>query len=421
MLREDSFVTTLVAIMSNAVRRSPRLKEQPQTPGSNNSILSSARKRNRLARPPLKEIARRQQGEKHEAEYRKVDQDSSTEESDREEEEEDLDDTESTEPSDSSEKDVDKRPKFDDISELPDGNRTKFLGSSPPNTDFQTSSPFFPETVADQAVRKSLSRSGKRAYNKTPVSYDSQEEDDVLEISKKYPKDPAVNQNTFFLPACVALIVAVLGGFCIGCNLIPVSSQPVSSDMIERAVQDLQSKFPDQSFRTWTIVKTNLRRINQPDNLQAACMVVLGDSDALNCFAENLAETFSKIRNKEKGSVFRNIVHSEVERSLVKSDSVVLLDVDRVDGEAAMQLHGFCDNAMTPEGHSFVHSAVISTIRKALPKSTDQPSQVVDDYLTAQWTKSVSEDKISSLLSRVNVSPVIIFNNPKNSMKNICA
>ena len=69
-------------------------------------------------------------------------------------------------------------------------------------------------------------------------------------------------------------------------------------------------------------------------------------------------------------------LHTAVEYSLSQYSAVALLDVNELDGRAAMALHSFCDsdptNGEDPNMAPYVHTAVLTTLKIENDRLTEQ-------------------------------------------------
>jgi len=231
----------------------------------------------------------------------------------------------------------------------------------------------------------------------------------------------ASTNGRYFVAFILAILVSTGAYFANGNSKIALrnaatfqQSRPVAGNearqMVVKAVNELKAVFPAQKEETWRSIKANLVSINKAESEQAACQVVIGDSPLTDCFAKAVAGIASQIRNKRLGkSLDGSLTLDEVKASLDKSDAAVILNIDKVKGTEAMALHSVCDSKSGPADFPYVHTAVVSTINgQRRPEPEKSVSVQAEDFagrlLTASWTKTVSEDKISALISRVVLS-----------------
>ena len=161
-------------------------------------------------------------------------------------------------------------------------------------------------------------------------------------------------------------------------------------------MNNLKAVFPSQSQETWRQIKSSLVRVNSPGSDQAFCYLVVGGlDDHTDCFASAVAETAAGLVNKTfSPGVVGEVGHESIKARLEGQGAVSLLSLDRVGGDKAMALHGFCDSATLPFTHAYVHSTVVSTLRRKDSEGT--PEEFGSQELTRAWSDSITKDKAST-------------------------
>ena len=121
-----------------------------------------------------------------------------------------------------------------------------------------------------------------------------------------------------------------------------------------------------------------------------------------------MAETAAGLRNKtfSPGVGGGEVGYESIKTRLQTQGSVSLPSLDAVGGEKAMALHGFCDSATLPLSHAYVHSTVVSTLRRNPGSFHGSPEEYGSQELTSAWSQSITKDKVSvhvSYLCKISI------------------
>jgi len=452
---------------SPSTRKSRRLVElaRSEPVSRDRSLLSSPNRRNSLARRPLREIV----GQTTPATAAPTSRSSGSKKTPNSGSRQGkaisqkVVDYSMTETSSSEEDTEEQRDQVDDISRVPspsDGKARradkKFAAAtSPPNTDYKTSSPYVEADAANAGNPSGVvppSRKFSTRGNKTPQtnqssssfrSNKSSQSSSTLHNSPDSPTKSFRSRLNFsdavkddshdaggsaWFDSCINMLVVVFIAFaaCVAySNQAMIHSKMKDLGLtghqreaftglsdprtsVTEAVNNLKAVFPSQSQETWRQIKSSLIRVNSPNSDQAFCYLVIGGTqdDRTDCFASAVAETAAGLRNKtfSPGVGGGEVGHESIKTKLQTQGSVSLPSLDAVGGEKAMALHGFCDSATLPLSHAYVHSTIVSTLRRNPGSFHGSPEEYGSQELTSVWSQSITKDKVSSLVSRVVLS-----------------
>ncbi|GFS93606.1 hypothetical protein NPIL_702251 [Nephila pilipes] len=227
----------------------------------------------------------------------------------------------------------------------------------------------------------------------------------------------ALRYFLFFPLPIVLLIFYNFSGTFFPTNVNPKKNQFNATDV----VLNLKSEFPEQPSVSFRIIYSALNRVSQSKPDAPAIIVLLaanGSETECNKFAHRLVTLLYSLDTVQiSGEDYRqqnvNAAKKEIDDSLqvLKKDrlgAVLVEDLDRIPGEAALIFHTYWDHENAP----YKRAVFVMTVAhgKAIDENAEPKvwDKAVQDHLYSAWG-DIGIDQISPLLSRLTVSVVAII------------
>lgn len=240
----------------------------------------------------------------------------------------------------------------------------------------------------------------------------------------------------------IGLIIVVIG--LIIFVLYMFGEQPKPDDSVESPfnrfvshMTSLEKTFPNQNKRLWRTIKASTIHVLN-DTQSVYPVVILMASPAWNahlsrCIARKITSGFesaqamipeesvmdiAQLRNlgpamqKEKLDESLHLAFTSKKRK-----SFIIENLQLLHPEAALLLHGYCDNDNAP--HKDVMMVMLLHIDEK--DVNDVSGSSVEGYLDELWSRGLETDKVKALLSRVANNIVIVETEDNEILHNVCS
>lgn len=256
-----------------------------------------------------------------------------------------------------------------------------------------------------------------------------------IKAQKDLSESNRLNSNHFLVAllvvvSCIALLLSMYGYSFYsnaGENKTPA---PVDiSGQIMELLDNMQDSFPQQKKETWLSFLSALSSVTEEKPSQPAVLLFVGGNTVaarhtMQCVAITLATNTNKLlltmnsanadsrrvtveveeiaNLRQHEEAIKNELDAQIHSILNQSFSVVLGPLERIPPQAALLLHGYCDNFMAP----FKKRVIILTVtfESDSPLSSTQLDQKLHDL----WDSTLGIDKSASIVSRVANNVVFI-------------
>lgn len=200
-------------------------------------------------------------------------------------------------------------------------------------------------------------------------------------------------------------------------------------DMFAEKVDELKGKYAEQNKRFWRVVKSCTRHIFDSQEVTYPAVLLMvserGNAAQAAALAEDVGQRFESILSEQASlskaaSLNLTVLPGKVEANKQKLDldnwlkqklndshtAVILHHLEILSPEAALLLHGYCDNDNAP------YKRVMLILGLYLEQPVDSP-QAAELELKKMWMSKLSEDKVGALLSRVANNIALVTTLPK--------
>lgn len=252
----------------------------------------------------------------------------------------------------------------------------------------------------------------------------------------------AQSKSQKYLPRCNCTSVAIVTvlAICLGSikvdfqlpsfdgwnNKISTSSNTFSHQAME-LIDEMQKTFPFQKKGTWISFLSALNSVTEEEPSQPAVLLFVSGNAAMRTM-QNIAQTLAINTNKllhttnsakanfqgvtvkvdeiadllRQDDTIKQELDEQIHSILSQSFSVILGPLEKIPPQAALLLHGYCDNFMAP----FKKSVIIltATFDYEIPRN----SKEVEQKLHSLWDPTLGIDKSASIVSRVANNVVFI-------------
>ena len=251
------------------------------------------------------------------------------------------------------------------------------------------------------------------------------------ESAKKAPD----NNNALSLTSwvCVAGIILLLGYLIhnriFDSRPLIMKAKDSHFDMFAEKVDELKGKYAEQNERLWRVVKSCTRHVFDSQEVTYPAVLLMvserGNAAQAAALAEDVGKRFESILSEQASlskaaSLNLTVLPGKVEANKQKLDldnwlkqklndshtAVILNHLEILSPEAALLLHGYCDNDNAP------YKRAMLILGLYLEQPVDSP-QAAELALKKMWMSKLSEDKVGALLSRVANNIVLVTTPPK--------
>ncbi|XP_012942054.1 torsin-1A-interacting protein 2 [Aplysia californica] len=320
-----------------------------------------------------------------------------------------------------------------------DDSRSTFPGSRHTKSATQSSPEFSDLSSTSPLHRKSLDRSSPRGERST-CSSKSPKNINSSSSSARHTESEAPSSGT-----AVWVLMAILGFLCLFiCCLSGRSETEVFDEGLmpfEKFLKDIESlekAFPAQGRRTWKTVKATAKHVlNETDPIYPSIILMgveTGNSKLASCIASEIASRFesslgqSPAGRKTDIGTYKHLSPAEQKMKLDEaflgafhnsgSKSLLVENLQLLSGEAALLLHGYCDNDNAPYKNVFI-LLMVNISPGEMVLDVGRPSNV-EAYLADIWGKGIDVDKVNALMSRVANNVVVVTREGEDVFKNKC-
>ena len=199
--------------------------------------------------------------------------------------------------------------------------------------------------------------------------------------------------------------------------------QMTPQKMLYSEIKRISRAYPRQSLEVWKGIMAAFTSIMEPEPQQPGVLLMVGppaSKKTIECLGPLLSDTFNLLQRKERRfpinieSIFptgRNPLGSEelddmLRDNLKKSTCVVISGVDKLPADAALLLHGYCDNFNAPFKKNVIILTALFDSFESDKLVTDQAE--VDHCLRDLWDDDLGSDKSASIVSRISNNFVAI-------------
>ena len=251
------------------------------------------------------------------------------------------------------------------------------------------------------------------------------------ESAKKAPDNNNALSWTSWV--CVAGIILLLG-YLIHNRIFdsrPLITKTEDShfDTFAEKVDELKGKYAEQNERLWRVVKSCTRHVFDSQEVTYPAVLLMvserGNAAQAAALAEDVGQRFESILSEQASlskaaSLNLTVLPGKVEANKQKLDldnwlkqklndphtAVILNHLEILSPEAALLLHGYCDNDNAP------YKRAMLILGLYLEQPVDSP-QAAELELKKMWMSKLSEDKVGALLSRVANNIALVTTLPK--------
>jgi len=227
---------------------------------------------------------------------------------------------------------------------------------------------------------------------------------------------------------CAFLLVST-GGEPYYSQLIGVLKQRQKSEVSEDvlifqyiAFDRLQKEFPSQTTRLWRIIEAATLPIIREDNPSHPAVILLvtgkGSESVAECLAERYAALVTESLKAASHATFNceSYADSDPDDAKRQLDSVlsgafdagsksgVVLQVEKLPGQAPMIFYRFADNDNAP----YKDVAIVLTLTLESTDTGSEKDNVAYNELRKVWGSSLDVDKVEPLLSRIGNSVAFV-------------
>ncbi|KAK4005435.1 hypothetical protein OUZ56_007147 [Daphnia magna] len=254
--------------------------------------------------------------------------------------------------------------------------------------------------------------------------------------SKSQKYQPRLNCTNSLVSLTIVTLLAICLGFIKVDFLLPsfdgwnnkisTSSNTFSHQAME-LIDEMQKTFPFQKKGTWISFLSALNSVTEEEPSQPAVLLFVSGNAAMRTM-QNIAQTLAINTNKllhttnsakanfqgvtvkvdeiadllRQDDTIKQELDEQIHSILSQSFSVILGPLEKIPPQAALLLHGYCDNFMAP----FKKSVIIltATFDYEIPRN----SKEVEQKLHSLWDPTLGIDKSASIVSRVANNVVFI-------------
>ncbi|KAK3779374.1 hypothetical protein RRG08_052596 [Elysia crispata] len=324
--------------------------------------------------------------------------------------------------------------------------RTRTQGSS--STSPRTPGKMYPD-LSDSMSGDGPSHKGESGKKYKPCYPKLEKGDIVTESTQKMglPEEEEQDESSISLNKILLVVVLIL--IAIILLIFYRSPKPVEDtadiSIFEKyitSIDYLQKEFPQQSPRLWRTLKSSAKHVlnaTDPEYPVVVLMAALTPNQLVTrCIAEQVASLYQAFLTGDSTNVktsdmsqYKNLQDARQKETLDNEmtqafsenggKSFLIVNLQALAPEAALILHGFCDNDNAP----YKDVMILMTLHfsfKDLQLNEKQKfgEEDVEMYLRNLWGRGLVADKVGALLSRVGNNIVIIGEETNASVKNFC-
>ena len=291
-----------------------------------------------------------------------------------------------------------------------------------------------PVSTKTRSIRGGLTdRSGNTIVQKISFEAAKKRFDESSNKSRSYQYDSDKSSwnclsfiyGILFVIMIVLAIVAIKINNIEEGNTVQVTGKGESFKRFSRDLQKIKQDFPSQKPKLWSALSGTLRRNFHGKSVQPLCFLFTYNETAQrtsDCLIEAIGSTLfyalneggqleasvpkiasgnfaSKTEDEAKGLLFETL-----DKTLSQEKVVVLENIDQLQAQAAMALHGICDEGFLP--NEAVKPVLVMTLtdRKL---SSDITGSLESDFersanlIRNLWEENLGTDKVHPLISRI--------------------
>ncbi|CAG5121000.1 unnamed protein product [Candidula unifasciata] len=289
----------------------------------------------------------------------------------------------------------------------------------------------------------SLDRASDRNASKSPRMYPSLKGFYESEQSSVDSPQEVPSKNTSsWLPLCVVL--GILLGIAIFLYLNQSSVEPSSADgpvppfhRFTGHVSSLEQLLPNQNKRLWKTIKASTKHVLNDADSDYPVVILMASPTKYEriskCIAKKITENFQqslglapaesvadvgRFRHldpplqKQKLDEYLHLTFSDSQKKSFVIDNLQLLHP-----EAALMLHGYCDNDNAP----YKDVMMVLLLYVDEHKVMDYSSASIESYLEQLWSQGLEIDKVKALLSRVANNIVTVEMEDEDTLSKVCS
>ena len=197
--------------------------------------------------------------------------------------------------------------------------------------------------------------------------------------------------------------------------------------IFEESMASLREAFPNQDRTTWSSLKIQGKRLFEQTASQPSCVLFLYTEETrpvteclVSAYANALRQLLGfktdqdvvKVKTadlKSNHEEARGVLFNRMRIKLNREKVILLNDIGDLDAEAAMALHGICDEAFRLPSTEKNYPMLLMTLRVSrLDDTSTNAYQIASDELKKSWLQDLGMDVTQPLISRVARVPVNI-------------
>ncbi|RUS79103.1 hypothetical protein EGW08_013156 [Elysia chlorotica] len=263
-------------------------------------------------------------------------------------------------------------------------------------------------------------------------------------LQEKLKDDSSRSSNIFFFPVLV-LIALILFIYFGGLPRTVGDTADANLNIFEKYIKGidyLQKEFPQQSPRLWRTLKSSAKHVlNATDPVYPVVVLMaapIQNFELTKCLAERVASFYQASMTGDSVNVktcdirgYKNLQDARQKKALDDEmtqtfsenggKSFVIVNLQDLAPEAALILHGFCDNDNAPYKDVMILMTLHFSPKDLQPSGNGKfGEEDVEVYLRNLWGRGLVADKVGALLSRVGNNIVIIGEEASESVKKVC-
>lgn len=277
-----------------------------------------------------------------------------------------------------------------------------------------------------------------RSTSKSPTLYPSLEEFQDFNESANSNEDKK-SRKTFGCLLVTLVIIVIIYVYMSSNESVEPLNQPDDSvppfHKFTEHISSLEQVLPNQNKRLWRTVKASAKHVLHDTDSDYPAVILMASptkhAHIAKCIAKKIAENFErslgispvtsladvgKIKDfdppvqKKKLDEHLFSAFSEDQRKSFVIDNLQLLHP-----EAALILHGYCDNDNAP------YKDVMMVLVMYVDGVVDYSSASVEGYLEQLWSQGLEVDKVKALLSRVANNIVTVEMEDEKTFSDVCS
>ena len=211
---------------------------------------------------------------------------------------------------------------------------------------------------------------------------------------------------------------------------IIASGRGDSFQRFKRDLEKIRADFPNQNPTYWGKINSQVRKIMYGRAKEPSCILLMQNETARStnqCLIKNLGKAVYSAMNKgDMDGQVTTIIAKDLPQDPIEAKAelfenmsknlrnhyvVILEDINDLSADAAMALHGICDEGFMYDENlkPVVFMTITDNRSEAELKKGMSEFEHVSDRINNLWQKDLGEDKVAPLISRISATPLKII------------